>query len=72
MFAISQISAPAGAATVIALPSTNRVLSKMERTIILPNCGVRYGGNSKTNEDGCPFKSVLESNFDTKKVSRIP
>ena len=40
-FAISHISAPAGAATAAALPKTNSVLSKTERTITLPICGLR-------------------------------
>ena len=35
----SQMISPAGAATVIALPNTNSVLSKRERVRILPNCG---------------------------------
>lgn len=40
-FAMTQIKRPAGAATAMALPSTNRVRSKMERTITLPIWGRR-------------------------------
>ena len=36
MFAISQMTSPAGAATAAALPRTKSVLSKIERTITLP------------------------------------
>lgn len=36
IFAISQISNPAGAATATALPSTNKVRSKMERRMTFP------------------------------------
>lgn len=39
MFANNQITRPAGAATAIALPSTNKVLSKIERTKTFPICG---------------------------------
>ncbi len=41
MFAVSQIKSPAGAATAAARPSTNRVRSKIERTMTLPICGFR-------------------------------
>ena len=41
MFASSQMSAPAGAATIIARPSTNTVRSSTLRTITLPGCGAR-------------------------------
>lgn len=40
-FAISHIINPAGAAITMALPNTNNVRSKMERTITFPTCGVR-------------------------------
>ena len=46
ILASSQIIAPAGMATLMALPNTNNVRSKIERTITLPNCGLRYGGSS--------------------------
>ena len=37
MFAKIQIIRPAGAATEIALPNTNKVLSKIDRTKTFPN-----------------------------------
>ncbi len=40
-FAIIHIINPAGAATAMALPSTNIVRSKIERTNIFPICGLR-------------------------------
>lgn len=40
-FPRSQMSIPVGAATMQALPSTNRVLSNTERTMTLPICGFR-------------------------------
>ena len=46
ILAISQMMSPAGAATTIARPRTNRVLAKIERTITFPICGFRYGGSS--------------------------
>ena len=48
-----QIMAPAGAATVIALPNTNSVLSSKERINIFPTSGFRYGGSSNTNDEAC-------------------
>ena len=47
---------PAGAATTIALPSTNRVLSSNDLIITFPHCGVRYGGSSNVNDEGLPLK----------------
>ena len=41
IFASIQIIAPAGAATMIALPRTNMVLSNIERIITLPIFGFR-------------------------------
>ena len=55
IFANNHITNPAGAATDIALPNMNNVLSNMERTNIFPNCGFLYGGNSNTIDDGIPF-----------------
>lgn len=71
-FAITQIIRPAGAATAAALPRTNSVRSKMERTITLPICGRRYGGSSKVKEEGTPFRMVADSSRDTRKVITIP
>ena len=39
-FAASHIISPAGAATAAALPKTNSVRSKIDRTITLPICGL--------------------------------
>ena len=72
MFANSQITSPAGAAVLIALPNTNRVLSKMERIKILPNWGFLYGGNSSTKEEGIPFKIVFDSILEIINVKKIP
>ena len=71
-FAKIQITIPAGAATLIALPNTNKVRSKMERTNILPNCGFLYGGSSKLKEDGTPFKSVFDKSLEITNVIHIP
>lgn len=68
IFAIHQIIRPAGAATKMALPKTNKVLSKMERTITFPIWGLRYGGSSNVKEDGVPFKMVLDKIFDVNSV----
>lgn len=59
---------PAGAATIIALPKTKSVLSNIERTITLPNCGFLYGGSSSVKKDGIPFKIVLDRIFDVRNV----
>ena len=40
-FAKIHITIPAGAATLTALPSTNKVRSNTERVIVLPICGLR-------------------------------
>lgn len=68
-FAISHITNPAGAATVIALPSTNIVLSMTDLTSIFPICGRRYGGSSSMNEDGMPFIIVEDNIFDTTSIT---
>ena len=72
ILAIIQISSPAGAATIIARPKTKRVLSKIERIIILPINGLRYGGNSKVKEEGNPFRIVIDNIFDITRVIIIP
>lgn len=72
IFASNHITSPAGAATDIALPRTNNVLSNIERTNIFPNCGFLYGGNSNTIDDGIPFKIVFDKILDTTKVKNIP
>ena len=63
---------PTGAATDIALPSTNRVLSKRDLTITFPICGFLYGGNSNIKDDGIPFSIVFESILETIRVNIIP
>ena len=63
---------PAGAATAIALPNTNNVLSNIDLTITFPICGFLYGGSSNINDDGIPFNIVLESSFDISKVIITP
>ena len=68
MLAISHITAPAGAATATALPSTKSVLSNNERTIVLKICGFLYGGSSKTKDDGSLFATVTDNSFDVIRV----
>ena len=72
MLAIAQITIPAGAATAIARPKTNNVLSKTERIITLPICGRRYGGSSNAKEDGKPFNIVFDNILDTNNVIIMP
>ena len=67
-----QIIIPAGAATAIALPKTNKVLSKIERTITFPICGFLYGGSSNIYEEGIPLRIVLDKIFDISNVINIP
>ena len=71
-FARTQIIRPAGAATATALFKTNKVLSKIDLTTTSVTLGIRYGGSSSVNDDGIPFKRVLESSFVTAKVATIP
>ena len=71
-FAINHIIIPAGIEITTARDNTKIVLSKTERTIILENCGVLNGGNSSANDDGSPFKIVLESSFETTNVITTP
>ena len=72
IFANSHIIIPTGAATDIALPSTNKVLSKRDLTITFPIWGFLYGGSSKIKEDGIPFSIVFESILETISVNIIP
>lgn len=71
-FAKIHITSPAGAATAMARPKTNRVLSKQDRTITFKTSGFRYGGSSNVKEVGSPFKRVFDKMPDTKKVASIP
>ena len=66
------ISIPAGAATRRALPKTNNVLSNIDLIITFTICGLLYGGSSKVNDDGTPFKIVLDNINDTINVIIIP
>ena len=63
---------PAGAATTTALPSTNKVLSSIERTITLQNLGLLYGGSSNMKDEDMPFNIVEESSLDTANVMVMP
>lgn len=72
IFANNHIIIPTGAATDIALPSTNRVLSKRDLIITFPICGFLYGGSSKIKEEGIPFSIVFESILETISVNIIP
>ena len=72
IFANIQITIPTGAATLIALPSTNNVLSNKDLTITLPIWGFLYGGNSNIKEEGIPSSTVLDRIFEITKVKTIP
>ena len=72
ILANSHMTRPAGAATATALPNIKMVLSKMDLTNTLKNCGFRYGGNSSTKEDGIPFKIVFDKILDITNVIIIP
>lgn len=63
---------PAGAATATALASTKTVLPSTERTMTSPMRGQRYGGSSRTNDDGIPFRTVLDKRRDIRSVITIP
>lgn len=69
---INHIISPAGIAITIALPNTKKVLSKIDLTITFTICGFLYGGNSKINDEGNPFKTVLDKIFDTINIIIIP
>lgn len=72
IFANNHITSPAGAATTIALPSINKVLSKIDLINTFKNCGFLYGGNSKTNDEGIPFSIVFDNIFDIINVIKTP
>lgn len=72
ILAINQIIKPAGAEIHIALFRTNKVRSNIDLIITFPICGLRYGGNSKVNDEGIPFKIVFDSNLEIAKVMTIP
>ena len=72
IFAKSHITNPAGMATTTALPNTNKVLSKIDRIKIFPNCGFLYGGSSSVNVEGIPFKMVLDNTLEIIKVIATP
>lgn len=72
ILAKSHITIPVGNATKAARPKTNNVLSKTERTIVLPILGTLYGGNSNVKEDASPFNNVLDNNLDERNVIIIP
>ena len=71
-FDIIHITTPAGKATTTARFKTNNILPKIELIIILNTSGLRYAGNSKTNDELSPFKMVIDKIFDTNKVIIIP
>ena len=56
----------------MALDSTNKVLSRTDRSMTLPNLGRRYGGSSRTKEDGNPLSSVHDRILETKNVAAMP
>ena len=56
----------------IALPRTNKVLSKIDLTITFPYWGLLYGGNSSVNDEGTPFNSVFERTLEVTNVINIP
>ena len=72
IFAISQMTSPAGAATAAALPRTKSVRSNTDRTSTFPICGFRYGGSSSVKEDGTPLSRISDSSFVTANVMPTP
>ena len=72
MLARSHMTSPAGAATAAALPSTKTVLSMSERMMMLPGEGFLYGGSSRINDEGIPFRNVIERNLETTRVMMMP
>ena len=64
----NHIISPIGAATTIALPRIYNFLSNMDLIITFPILGFLKGGNSRTNDDGIPFKIVLDNNLETNNV----
>ena len=72
MLAKSQISNPVGNATITALPNTCSVLLNILLIIVFINWGLRYGGNSKVNDEGVPLSIVFDNNQDVNKVTIIP
>ena len=70
MLLSNHITAPAGAATITALPKTFKVRSNTERTSTFINCGFLKGGSSSVKEEASPFKSVRDNSFVNKKVKR--
>lgn len=72
ILARSHITIPVGNATITALPSTNKVLSNIERIMVLPILGTLYGGNSKVKDELSPFNSVFDKSFEETNVIKIP
>ena len=70
MFAVSQISIPAGIEMYIALPRTNIVRSSIDLMIVSSIFGFLYDGSSKVNDEGSPFKIVFERIFEISNVIR--
>ena len=70
--AINQITAPAGAATAAARPSTKRVRSSTERTSTWPTRGLRKGGSSKVKDEGTPRSTVEDNSLEQPRVAATP
>lgn len=72
MLAAIHMRIPAGAAAIKARPRTNSVRSRRECTRILPILGFRYGGSSRTKEEGIPFNIVLDRKKEVRSVIPTP
>lgn len=70
IFVVSQINIPAGIDMYIALPRTNIVLSSIDLMIVSSIFGFLYGGSSKVNDEGSPFKMVFERIFEINRVTK--
>lgn len=71
IFAVNHIIIPAGIDIKIALPRTKTVLSSIDLIMVSSIFGFLYGGSSRVNDDGSPFKIVNESIFDISSVIKI-
>ena len=71
IFAIIQMTMPAGAATQTARDKTESVRSQRERTSTFLICGRRYGGSSITKEEGIPCNIVAERSLEISKVMQV-
>ena len=70
MLVANQMIIPAGIVIIIALSRTKIVLSRIDLIMVSIIFGFLYGGNSKVNDDGFPFRIVFDSILDINSVIR--